>query len=136
MKNKKILVDTSAWILSFKSNGNEKLKTFLKETIDRDQVVVTPFIILELLQGCKTEKEFGVLKARLESLESFPIEDMHWEQIYGLGFSLRRKGLTIPTMDLLIAFLAIEKDLTLLHHDHHFRLIAKHSKLDALDFMS
>lgn len=136
MKNKRILVDTSAWVLSFKSSGHEKLKIFLKETIDRNQAVITPFIILELLQGCKTEKEFDVLKTRLESLESFPIEDISWEKIYGLGFSLRRKGLTIPTMDLLIAFLSIEKDFVLLHHDHHFRLIAKHSRLDAVDYMS
>lgn len=83
MKNKRILVDTSAWVLSFKSSGHEKLKIFLKETIDRNQAVITPFIILELLQGCKTEKDF-----------------------------------------------------VLLHHDHHFRLIAKHSRLDAVDYMS
>ncbi|PIX84760.1 MAG: VapC toxin family PIN domain ribonuclease [Nitrospirae bacterium CG_4_10_14_3_um_filter_53_41] len=136
MKNKRILVDTSAWVLSFKSSGHDKIKSFLKEAIDLNQIVITPFIILELLQGCKTEKEFDVLKTRLDSLESFTIEEMSWEEIYGFGFSLRRKGLTIPTMDILIAFLAIEKDLTLLHHDHHFRLIAKHSKLNAMDYMS
>lgn len=136
MKNKRILVDTSAWVLSFKSSGHDKIKSFLKEAIDLNQVVIAPFIILELLQGCKTEKEFDVLKTRLDSLESFTIEEMSWEEIYGFGFSLRRKGLTIPTMDILIAFLAIEKDLALLHHDHHFRLIAKHSKLNAMDYMS
>ncbi|PIV82570.1 MAG: VapC toxin family PIN domain ribonuclease [Nitrospirae bacterium CG17_big_fil_post_rev_8_21_14_2_50_50_9] len=136
MKNKRILVDTSAWVLSFKSSGHDKIKSFLKEAIDLNQIVITPFIILELLQGCKTEKEFDVLKTRLDSLESFTIEEMSWEEICGFGFSLRRKGLTIPTMDILIAFLAIEKDLTLLHHDHHFRLIAKHSKLNAMDYMS
>jgi len=60
MKNKRILVDTSAWVLSFKSSGHDKIKSFLKEAIDLNQIVITPFIILELLQGCKTEKEFDV----------------------------------------------------------------------------
>jgi predicted nucleic acid-binding protein len=31
-----------------------------------------------------------------------------YKQAYELGFSLRRKGLTIPTVDLIIAALAIE----------------------------
>jgi predicted nucleic acid-binding protein len=46
-----------------------------------------------------------------------------WEQAYELGFSLRRKGLTIPTVDLIIAALAIENKSLLLHHDEHYEMI-------------
>ena len=49
MTDKKFLVDTSAWILSFKTTGQEGLKTLLKEAIERDRVVTTPVIALELL---------------------------------------------------------------------------------------
>ena len=61
MADKKFLVDTSAWILSFKTTGQEGLKTLLKEAIERDRVVTIPVIVLELLQGCKTQKEFDNL---------------------------------------------------------------------------
>jgi predicted nucleic acid-binding protein len=133
--NKKVLVDTSAWIVSFRSVGLEGLKTFLRDVLERDQVVTTPLIILELLQGCKTQREFSDLKARMESLENVLLEDLSWDRVYHLAFSLRRKGLTLPTLDILIAFLSIRKGYALLHHDRHFRLIAEHSELAAIDFL-
>jgi predicted nucleic acid-binding protein len=44
-----ILVDTSAWILSFRETGNETLKDYLREALDSNRVVITNIIILELL---------------------------------------------------------------------------------------
>jgi len=133
---KKVIVDTSAWILSFKRTGQEKLKTFLKEAIEKDRIATTPLIVLELLQGCRTQEEFDTLKTRLESLENCSMENLTWEKVYSFAFSLKRKGLTIPTLDILLAFVAIEKEYILLHHDHHFRVIAENSELDALDFLT
>ncbi len=49
-----------------------------------------------------------------------------WEQAYELGFSLRRKGLTLPTVDLIIAALAIENKSLLLHHDEHYERMVAH----------
>ena len=50
-----------------------------------------------------------------------------WEQAYELGLSLRKKGLTIPTVDdLIIAALAIENKSLLLHHDEHYEMIVPH----------
>lgn len=135
MKDSLVLVDTSAWILSFRKTGADELKAFLREAIDGRRVVTAPLIILELLQGCKTEKELENLKARLEALEFCPLDGLDWNGAYNLGYSLRRRGLTIPTLDILIAFLAAEKGFTLLHHDHHFKLIAEHFKLDCVDFI-
>jgi len=135
VKAKKDLVDTSAWTVSFRRAGSEGLKTFLRTALEQDRVVTTPLIVLELLQGCKTQKEFDTLKTRLASLEQSSLEGFPWERVYRFGFALRRKGLTIPTLDILIAFLSLEKGYTLLHHDQHFRMIAKHSELDAIDFL-
>jgi predicted nucleic acid-binding protein len=59
----------------------------------------------------------------LESLDILPITPVVWEQAYELGFLLRRKGLTIPTVDLIIAALAVENRTFLLHHDEHFEMI-------------
>ena len=135
MKDRKVLVDTSAWIVGFKGTGSEKLKVFLRDIIDRNLAVITPFILFELLQGCKTKKEFDYLKERLECLDIYYLQDLSWEKAYRFGFYLRRKGLTIPTVDILIAFICIEKGYTLFHHDRHFRMIAKHSELEAIDFL-
>jgi len=84
---------------------------------------LSPVIILELLQGCRTVAERDSLKIKLESLDILPITPPVWEQAYELGFTLRRKGLTIPTVDLIIAALALEENIFLLHHDQHFERI-------------
>jgi predicted nucleic acid-binding protein len=120
----KILVDTSAWILSFKRTGDPRLKDFLRQSIIAGIVSTCSLIILELLQGCRTEEERDSLKSKLESLDSLSFAVSAWEQAYQLGFPLRRKGLTIPTTDLIIAALALENQCLLLHHDHHFEKIA------------
>jgi len=118
-----ILVDTSAWIVSFKKAGNHNLKEFVKQAIVSGHAVTSPIIILELLQGCRSIEERESLRIKLESLDLLPITPAVWEQTYELGFSLRRRGLTIPTVDLIIAALALEHRTFLLHHDEHFEMI-------------
>ena len=121
-----ILVDTSAWIASFKKTGNHDLKEFLRQAIVSDHAVTSPIIMLELLQGCRSVEERDSLRIKLESLDLLPITPAVWEQAYELGFSLKRKGLTIPTVDLIIAALAIENKAFLLHDDEHFERIVPH----------
>jgi predicted nucleic acid-binding protein len=118
-----VLIDTSAWIASFKKTGNHELKEFMKQAIVSGLAVTSPIIILELLQGCRSVEERDALRTKLESLDVLPITQDVWEKAYELGFSLRRKGLTIPTVDLIIAALAIESMTLLLHHDDHFEMI-------------
>lgn len=122
-----ILIDTSAWIASFKKTGNQELKEFMKQAVVSGLAVTSPIIILELLQGCRSVGERDALKIKLESLDILSITSSVWEQAYELGFSLRRKGLTIPTVDLIIAALAIENKSLLLHHDDHFEMIVPHN---------
>jgi hypothetical protein len=122
----KILIDTSAWIASFKKAGDPHLKDFLKSSILSAMAVTAPIIILELLQGCRTAKEKNALKIKLESLDILSITQSVWEQAYDIAFSLRRKGVTIPTADLIIAAAAIENKCMILHHDEHYEMIARH----------
>ncbi|MBM4339538.1 MAG: PIN domain nuclease [Deltaproteobacteria bacterium] len=121
-----IFIDSSAWIASFKKTGDEELKDFMRQAIVSGLAVTSPIIILELLQGCRSVGERDSLRTRLESLDTLPLTKDVWEQAYELGFSLRRKGLTIPTVDLIIAALAIEHKSLLLHHDEHYEMIAPH----------
>jgi predicted nucleic acid-binding protein len=99
----------------------------MKQTIVSGLAVTSPVIILELLQGCRSVEERDALRTKLESLDMLHINQGVWEQAYELGFSLRRKGLTIPTIDLIIAALAIESLTVLLHHDDHFEMVVPHN---------
>lgn len=135
--NDRIIIDTSAWIESFRKNGNKNLQQLLFKTLDLDSspVATTNIIILELLQGCRDKKEYVEMKTRLESLEVLPANGKVWDIAYNTGYSLKRIGITIPTIDLIIASIAKAHDYTLIHHDRHFRLAAKHLDMSILDFI-
>lgn len=131
----RVLVDTSAWIASFREAGNPKLKEHLRETLDLDRVVTTNIVILELLQGCKTKREYDALKARLDVLPLYELNDKAWTIAYEAGYSLRRKGITVPTVDILICSIAREQSLSVLHHDEHIKAVSREMGLKAVDFL-
>ncbi|HID95962.1 MAG TPA: PIN domain nuclease [Candidatus Latescibacteria bacterium] len=122
----RVLVDTSAWIVGFRGSGDQNAGEFLKQKIAAGQVVTSRIIILELIQGCKREKDRDRLRFELESLEVLGIDVHVWDRSYGLAFDLRRKGITVPTVDIIVAALALENRCLLLHFDRHFPMMARH----------
>ena len=128
MKNESrpVLVDTSAWIASFRAEGDPQLQEILKQKIAAGLAATAPVIILELVQGCRTIKERELLRGQLESLENFHLDAPVWERAYSLAFDLRKEGLTIPTVDVMIIAIALENDCDLLQYDKHFSLAARH----------
>src|SRR5208337_133603 len=131
----KLLVDTSAWIVCFRKTGTERLKKTLISALDSLSVVTTNIIILELLQGCRNKNEYDALTSRLNALEAFPVSDAMWSLAYKTGYDLRRKGITVSTVDIIIAAVAKTYNCSLMHHDKHFRPIAKHLHINAVDFV-
>lgn len=129
------LVDTSAWIASFREKGNEKLKDFLRTSIERDRVATTNIVVVELLQGCKTRKEYDALKERLDILPIFALDDKAWAFAYETGYGLKRKGITVPTVDILICSIAKAHALRVLHHDEHIRSLVRELGIKAADFL-
>jgi hypothetical protein len=128
-ENKLFLIDTSAWILGLKRNSSPQIKNILTEILDKDQSATTGIIILELLQGTKTKKEYEEIFSDLSALHYFEVNKEIWGKASLLGFELRRKGETIPSTDLLIASIALHYNLILLHADNHFEQIQKHANL-------
>jgi len=129
-KDKKLfLIDTSSWILGLKRNSSNQIKNILTEILDKDQSATTGIIILELLQGTRTKKEYIEILSDLFALYYFEVNKKIWERASQLGFDLRRKGKTIPSTDLLIASVALHYDLTLLHSDNHFEQIREYTDL-------
>jgi len=123
---KHVLVDTSAWIVSFRGEAEPAAQEFLRQKLAADQVATARVIILELVQGCKSKRERDSLRLELESLAILELSQAVWERAYSLAFDLRRKGLTIPSIDVIVTALALEDERLLLHYDRHFELVATH----------
>jgi predicted nucleic acid-binding protein len=132
-ENKLFLIDTSAWILGLKRNSSTQIKNILTEILDKDQSATTGIIILELLQGTKTKKEYEEIFSDLSALHYFKENREIWKKASLLGFELRRKGKTIPSTNLLIASISLYYNLNILHADNHFEIIKSLSNLKTTD---
>jgi hypothetical protein len=81
---------------------------------------------VELLSGAKDERQYAELRDDFSVLPLLEIDAVTWEAAGRSAFELRRKGITVPVPDLLIATVACQHAATLLHADKHFDLIAPH----------
>ena len=127
-----ILVDTSVMVDLFKGANNESTRKFKEVILQNIPFGINSFIYQEILQGAKSLKEFNLLKKYLESQRFFypkhPIES--YAEAARIYFKCRKKGITVrSTIDCLIAQMAIEHNLALLHNDKDFYAIAKVVKL-------
>ena len=123
-----ILVDTSAWIDLLRARQTQAAKR-LRVLLDREaSFAIAPVILQELLQGSAGADEFRALDEYLSSqpmLETQDLAGLH-RRAARLYFDCRRKGITVrSTADCLIAQMAIDHGLPLLHNDRDFDAIAR-----------
>ena len=122
-----ILVDTSVLIDFFKGYKSEaalRFKLVLEQGLNFG---ITSHVFQEVLQGAKSEKEYKLLRRYLETQRFFHPKDPvdSFAEAARIFFLCRKKGLTIrSTIDCLIAQIAMEHDLLLLHSDQDFDLMA------------
>lgn len=126
-----LIFDTSVWIdfLRNKSNPPSDLLTSYIEK--NDQVLLTPTILQEVLQGIRDDAKYEHIKDIFSYFTTLQLPPIHAAVgAAGLYRSLRKKGVTIrKSNDCLIAFYAIEFSTALVHLDSDFDLITKHAKL-------
>ncbi len=129
-----VLIDTSAWILALKP-GESKAALEVDRILSEDKGATTGIIILELLSGTRTEKEYQELREDLEALYYLDTPKDLWLRASHSFFHLRRRGITIPATDIIIATLAKENDCVLLHADHHFELAINHMQFKTINLL-
>ena len=86
------------------------------------------YVYQELLQGSRNTKEYEQLKEYLSTLPFYELRygKQSFENAAEMYINCRRQGITIrSTLDLIIAEIAIENNLYLLHDDNDFINISK-----------
>jgi predicted nucleic acid-binding protein len=131
-----ILIDTSAWLFALKKNFHPAIKERIDELLIESDVAICGMIALELLGGTKSEKEYLRLKSRLDSLFYIESDKRLWDLSSKLAFDLKRKGMSIPYADIVIAASALEERAILVHADSHFDSIGHHTDLKVESFVS
>jgi len=125
-----VLVDTTVWI-DFFGNRPEPHVALLQELIENDEnLCLCGIILAEVLQGIRSDAAYRKTKGHLEALIFLPMRQSTFIRAAALYRSLRKKGVRIrKPVDCMIASVAIEHDLCLLHNDQDFDRIAIYSKL-------
>lgn len=133
--SERFLADTSIWIEALRPGGRPEVVSWLREALLREAVVLAPPVKTEILLGARDEKQLAELADTLSALPLLESEHAVWESTARLGFRLRRLGLVVPLVDLLIASWALHYSCVLAHRDRHFNLIAKETpELKLLSF--
>ncbi|MCX6581158.1 MAG: PIN domain-containing protein [Candidatus Aminicenantes bacterium] len=126
--NEKYMLDSSVWIRYFRDKDYE-LTPLIKELLERDVVYMNGIIQTELLKGAKSEKNYRVLKNIFNGLHFLEIDRNLFDSISEASFILRRKGITVPLSDLIIAIHCVESNLILIEEDKHFKFIKEYFNL-------
>ena len=122
-----ILVDTSVLIDYFRGDENEATKKF-QDVLERNlHFGINQLIYLEVLQGCRTEKDYKTLKKYLDTQVFHELKNGRdsYAEAAQMYLKLRKKGVTVSTIDCIIARMALENDLFLLHNDKDFTRISR-----------
>jgi predicted nucleic acid-binding protein len=123
-----ILIDTSVWIDFFSSSPGRAGGELRRMIEEAEPFALTGLVIAEILQGLKRDAQ------RIEQYLSL------WEMMEPLGFSTyshaasisrlgRSKGVSLATIDTVIAAIAIEHDATLFTLDKDFSRIVHFTHL-------
>jgi predicted nucleic acid-binding protein len=118
------LVDTSVWV-EFLRGEKTAIKKRLDNLLDENRASITGIILAELLTGINDEKEQRFLEECFLGLPFLETTREIFARAGKMGAVLRKKGLTMPISDLLIAALAKTHAMTVLTLDSHFQTLAR-----------
>ena len=121
-------IDTSIWISYFREGGS-RLCDQIDELIDHNRVHINGIILVELLTGARNEAEFDRLASALAGLKFVPSDPASFKSAGRNGCELKRKGISVPLSDVIIATDCIDHDLVLIEADKHYEAISAHLPL-------
>ena len=118
-----VLVDSSVWIAA--ANPRNAECSLLRRMILQNELIhaVRP-IQVEVCQGAKTEAEFHKLWNAFLGFDFLEITDKHWGLSAWNYYKCRKKGITLSTLDCLIATMGKEHGVPVWSLDKSFHQIA------------
>lgn len=113
-----ILVDTSAWIEFFR--GRDPVAATIDGLLDEHRVALCGPVVTELRRGLRSASERRLVLPLLAGCHLIPQPPRLWEEAGDLGFALRQSGVTVKSLDLLIAAYSLASAVGLLTLDADF----------------
>lgn len=125
-----VLVDTTVWIDFFADRSGPHVAALEKFIVNEEDLCLCGIILAEVLQGVRSEEEYAKTKDYFDDLVFLPMQQTTFIRAAEIYRSLRKRGVTIrKPVDCMIASVAIEHDIPLLHNDRDFDYMGKYSDL-------
>ena len=119
------IVDTTVWIDFFRGIDTPEVRELHRLIDASEDVCICGVILTEVLQGIREDKDYADASAAFDAFLFLPMTQRTFSRAADLYRTLRRKGITIRNaVDCMIASVAIEHDIPLLHNDRDFDGIA------------
>ncbi len=119
-----ILIDTSAWVAFFRG-GKTAAADHVDEALADGTVALCGPVVTELRRGVRSRAERAKLLLHLGGCTLLDEPARLWDEAGELGFLLGRRGVSVKTLDLLIATYALAHEVPLLTTDADFTLMRR-----------
>jgi predicted nucleic acid-binding protein len=128
------LVDTSIWIHALRPSGSRAIQANIKPFIVAGRTAITDWILLELMTGVPKGQEPSALLEWFAPVVRMPFDPEWWSKAWNHAARLRKRGISPSAADCLIATVAMEHHLVLLHCDGAFEAMKPILPLQTLDW--
>lgn len=119
-----ILIDTSAWIEFLRDTGSQTCRRV--DTLLAEPIATCDPVRMEILAGARDETHLESLRRLLARATVLPTTSVHYEQAAGLYRRARAQGVTVRRLnDCLIAAVALDADVAVLHADRDFDALGR-----------
>jgi predicted nucleic acid-binding protein len=122
------LIDTSLWVDFTRTRSPRAIKRFIAPFILHPDAHLAEPITFEMLRHA-TAAEAKQLSQQFQTLPMLATPPLLWTQAAQLGQACRAKNVTVNSLDLLIATIALHHDAEVVTFDDDFQKIASVSKL-------
>ena len=127
------IVDTTVWIDFFRGKDTPESELLQQMLNAGEDICICGVILTEVLQGIREDADHTEVASRFETFLFLPMQRRTFVDAAQLYRTLRRRGITIRNaVDCMIASVAIEHDIPLLHHDRDFEPLAEHCGLKVI----
>jgi len=116
-----VLIDTSVWIDALRGKTPHIVET-TKELLKDDRILICGPVLFEIKRGLRPPDRKKILLL-LDALIRLSVDEAVWDAAGDLDASLRKTGMTIPPMDIIIAQVCLHHKVSLFTLDEHFQSI-------------
>lgn len=126
-----IVVDTSVWVEWLHHTQHPVAATLERLLQRREDLAITEAVLMEVLSGSPSGEALARIRSQLIGMPILPLEGVaDFEEAALIYRACRDAGHTLRSqIDCLIAVPTIRHGASLLHNDHDFETIARHSAL-------